>query len=149
MLGVSGTRYLSLTESRCGITLGYKQINSLYYLSNYSFSSNVTNYLQTKCAWYPQHDYQIFRNFELNARYMLNDILGSALEKNQKPDWMLEAIWARFNEKWTTAKFQNTSIQAKASWASNKGDSLHIEGLASIGTHQRKSVTCLLNFPWF
>ncbi|XP_015165973.1 uncharacterized protein [Solanum tuberosum] len=29
----------------------------------------------------------------------------------KKPDWMLEGIWARLNEKWTTEKFQKTSIQ--------------------------------------
>ncbi|XP_049359350.1 uncharacterized protein LOC125824041 [Solanum verrucosum] len=97
------------------------------------------NHFRTKCAWYPEHDYKMFCNFELNAMYMFNDILESAWEKNQKPDWMPEGIWASLNEKWTTAKFQKTSIKAKAPRASNKGDSLHIGGSASMGTHQRKS----------
>uniref|UniRef100_A0A0V0HJY9 Putative ovule protein n=1 Tax=Solanum chacoense TaxID=4108 RepID=A0A0V0HJY9_SOLCH len=42
---------------------------------------------------------------------MLNDCLRCAREMSQKPDWMLEGIWARLNEKWTTEKFQKTSIQ--------------------------------------
>lgn len=75
---------------------------------------------------------------------MLSDSLDTAWENNQKPDWMLEDIWARLNEKWTTedSKFQKMSIQAKALGAFNKGDSSHIRGLPGIGTHQRKLVTC-------
>ncbi|KAH0690293.1 hypothetical protein KY290_018530 [Solanum tuberosum] len=42
---------------------------------------------------------------------MLDDCLRCAREMSQKPDWMLEGIWARLNEKWTTEKFQKTSIQ--------------------------------------
>ncbi|KAK6795060.1 hypothetical protein RDI58_008513 [Solanum bulbocastanum] len=66
------------------------------------------NHFRTKCTWYPEHDYKMF------------------------------CIWASLDEKRTTAKFQKTSIEAIAPRASNKGDSLHIGGSASMGTHQRK-----------
>ncbi|KAH0704813.1 hypothetical protein KY285_019091 [Solanum tuberosum] len=77
---------------------------------------------RTQCAWYPQHEYHIFCNFEINAAFLLNKTLESAWEMNQKPDWMLEGLWARLIEKRTTEKFQKPSIQAKA----------------PPGTHQRK-----------
>ncbi|KAG5618020.1 hypothetical protein H5410_017844 [Solanum commersonii] len=75
----------------------------------------------TQCAWYPQHEYHIFCNFEINAAFLLNKTLESAWEMNEKPDWMLEGLWARLIEKRTTEKFQKPSIQATAP-----------------GTHQRK-----------
>ncbi|KAK6795059.1 hypothetical protein RDI58_008512 [Solanum bulbocastanum] len=72
------------------------------------------NHFKTQCAWYPQHEYHIFCNFEINAAFLLNKTLESAWEMNQKPDWMLEGLWARLIEKRTTEKFQKPSIQAKA-----------------------------------
>ncbi|KAG5618016.1 hypothetical protein H5410_017840 [Solanum commersonii] len=69
------------------------------------------SHFKTKCVWYTEHDYQIFYNFEIAAAFMLNNFLWSAWEKNQKPDWILEGLWARLNEKWTTEKFQKMSIQ--------------------------------------
>ncbi|KAK6795058.1 hypothetical protein RDI58_008511 [Solanum bulbocastanum] len=72
------------------------------------------NHFKMQCAWYPQHEYHIFCNFEINAAFWLNKTLESAWEMNQKPDWMLEGLWARLIEKRTTEKFQKPSIQAKA-----------------------------------
>ncbi|KAG5618023.1 hypothetical protein H5410_017847 [Solanum commersonii] len=67
--------------------------------------------IPTNCAWHPQHDYVTFYNYGRIAAFMLADCLRCAREMSQKPDWMLEGIWARLNEKWTTEKFQKTSIQ--------------------------------------
>ncbi|KAH0686937.1 hypothetical protein KY284_017490 [Solanum tuberosum] len=79
------------------------------------------NHFKTQCAWYPQHEYHIFCNFEINTAFLLDKTLESAREMNEKPDWMLEGLWARLIEKRTSEKFQKPSIQAKAP-----------------GTHQRK-----------
>ncbi|KAH0703196.1 hypothetical protein KY285_017474 [Solanum tuberosum] len=54
---------------------------------------------------------QMWSHFKIAAAFMLNNFLWSAWEKNQKPDWILEGLWARLNEKWTTEKFQKMSIQ--------------------------------------
>lgn len=110
------------------------------------FSSNVINYLQVKCAWYAQHDHQISSNFKKKAADMLEDTLRTAQRKRQKPTWMLEDIWTRLNEKWDNAEFQKKSTKGEAARASKKG-SLHTGGSVSIGTHRRRLVTCLLNFP--
>ncbi|KAK4362543.1 hypothetical protein RND71_017784 [Anisodus tanguticus] len=58
----------------------------------------------------------------------LKGILYTIRKEGQKPNWMLEGIWARLNEKWAAEEFHETSIQAKAARPSDNGHSLHIGG---------------------
>ncbi|MCD7464804.1 hypothetical protein HAX54_053434 [Datura stramonium] len=62
----------------------------------------------------------MFCNFEKQAAEMLKNILRTARREGKKPSWMVEGIWARLNERWTTEEFEKISIQAKAPRASYK-----------------------------
>ncbi|KAM3319203.1 hypothetical protein P3S67_006403 [Capsicum chacoense] len=89
-----------------------------------------------RCTWYSQHDYQIFCNFEIQAASLLDRMIWTAWQKDQKPDWMLESIWVRLSEKWK--KSQTVCIQERVAQASDKGDSLHTGGSVGEGTHRQR-----------
>ncbi|XP_060204527.1 uncharacterized protein LOC132632561 [Lycium barbarum] len=91
-----------------------------------------------KYGWYPSNDYLIFYNFEKHVDDILKDTLWTARREGQKPNWMLEGIWAKLKARWAYEEVEKTSIQAKAARASDKGESLHIGCSVNRGTHRQR-----------
>ncbi|KAM3319204.1 hypothetical protein P3S67_006404 [Capsicum chacoense] len=50
----------------------------------------------------------MFYNFEVKAAALLDGIMWTAFETEEKPNWMLEYVWSRLSERWKKSQTSDT-----------------------------------------
>jgi hypothetical protein len=108
-------------------------------------------YFQLCCAWKPEHDDEVIKNFHHLASSRLSGMLYEARQEYEtrdgdfKPEWIGEEVWPQLIEYWQKDEtFARRSSANKKNRDSKKGGYKHTQGSASVDTHRRALVKLYL-----